>query len=175
VIRVHGHAHALTDQLNQLRSEHDLLKASLDRLPPEAREQARVINEQSVHIRNIEALCTLRGRELEELKVTAENLRAGLGQLELAKHYGRLLAEKESVIQSLQRGNTEREPGHRGTGGQHDGTDGGDAQAGGGTGRAVERKNLPAAGGMAAPPGGRRPLDADRRAAALRAAATGVG
>lgn len=109
VIRVHGHAHALTDQLNRLQSEHALLKASLDRLPPEAREQARVINEQAVHIRNIEALCTLRGREIEELKATAENLRAGLGNLELAKHYGRLLAEKEAVIQSLQRGNVERE------------------------------------------------------------------
>jgi ADP-heptose:LPS heptosyltransferase/GT2 family glycosyltransferase len=109
VIRVHGHAHALTDQLNQLRSEHELLQRSLAQLPADAREQARVVNEQAVHIRNIEALCTLRGRELEELKVTVENLRAGLGNLELAKHYGKLLAEKEAVLQSLQRGNLERE------------------------------------------------------------------
>ncbi|HUR58756.1 MAG TPA: glycosyltransferase, partial [Opitutaceae bacterium] len=109
VVTVHGHAHALTDQLAKLRSEHDLLKETLAALPANEAEYAKALNNQSVHIRNLDALHKLRELELAELRSTVGNLSAGRHELELAKHYSRLLSEKEAVIQGLRRGLAERE------------------------------------------------------------------
>lgn len=79
----------------------DLLRKTLADLPPEKAAAARALSDQSIHIRNIESLLMLRDKELGDLKATIENLRAGRHDLEQAKHYGRLLSEKESVIRSL--------------------------------------------------------------------------
>lgn len=85
-------------------------------LPKDVGHSAQVIADQAVHIRNIEALVVLRDREITALKTTlAEkdesiaNYAGGHGTLEQAKHYGRLLAEKEAVLQSLSRACAERE------------------------------------------------------------------
>lgn len=106
---VHGHAHALTDQLNVLRSEHSLLQSTLARLPTDAAASAQALQDQAVHIRNLEALGVIRERELTELRATVENHREGRHTLEAAKHFGRLLAEKEAVLQALAQAVRERE------------------------------------------------------------------
>jgi ADP-heptose:LPS heptosyltransferase/GT2 family glycosyltransferase len=85
------------------------LEQTLANLPSDTSKSAKALHDQSVHIRNIEALLQHRQRELDELKATSANRAAGLHDLEQAKHYGRLLAEKEAVIQALRRGCEERE------------------------------------------------------------------
>ncbi len=106
---VDGHAHALTAQLATLRSDHALLQQTLARLPADAAASARALHDQAVHIRNLDSIIQARDVELAELRATAANRDAGLHNLEQAKHYGRLLTEKEAVIQSLRRGHAERE------------------------------------------------------------------
>ncbi len=77
---------------------------------------ARDFEAKDVHIRNIEALVAHRDVELaQHLKARREaegslaNIAAGFSALEGAKHYGRLLAEKEAVIQTLHTACVERE------------------------------------------------------------------
>ncbi|MDO8543842.1 MAG: glycosyltransferase family 9 protein [Opitutaceae bacterium] len=106
---VHGHAHALTDMLATLRSDHALLQQTVANLPPDAKASAKALNDQAVHIRNVESILRARELELAEVKASNTNRAAGLHDLEQAKHYARLLAEKEAVIQSLRRGIAERE------------------------------------------------------------------
>ncbi|MBI5766607.1 MAG: glycosyltransferase [Verrucomicrobia bacterium] len=84
-----------------LKADKAVWEKSLAALSPEDRQTAQTIADQLVHIRNIESILRERERELTELKATQANLAAGLTSLEHAKHYGRLLAEKEAVIQSL--------------------------------------------------------------------------
>jgi GT2 family glycosyltransferase len=62
-----------------------------------------------VHIRNIESLLRHRENEIAEVKTSVGNRTAGLHDLEQAKHYGRLLAEKETAIQSLREALFERD------------------------------------------------------------------
>jgi len=70
-------------------------------LSPDGAKAAEAIASQAVHIRNIESILRDRERRLAEFEATRANLAAGLTHLEQAKHYGRLLAEKEAEIQSL--------------------------------------------------------------------------
>ncbi len=109
VIRVDGYARALTAQVETLQADRALLEENLRRLPGDATRTAKILADQSVHIRNIEALLKIREQELAELKATIANREAGLHELEQAKHFGRLLAEKEAVIRSLRKACQERE------------------------------------------------------------------
>jgi peptidoglycan hydrolase CwlO-like protein len=102
--------------LNATRTEQARLELALNRMPRDLGEAAKAIADQAVHVRNIEALVVLRDREIAVLRGTlAErdqslaNYAAGHGSLEQAKHYGRLLAEKEAVLQALNRACAERE------------------------------------------------------------------
>jgi glycosyltransferase involved in cell wall biosynthesis len=74
-----------------------------------------VLEASQVHIKNIEALVIQRDAELTALRTaltdretTVANYVNGLAGLEQAKHYGKLLGEKEAVIQVLHRACVER-------------------------------------------------------------------
>lgn len=99
------HTDGLEGQVAVLRSQHALLQQTLDNLPKDASASARAINDQVVHIRNLDALIQQRDLEIAELKASAANHTAGLHELEIAKHYGRLLAEKEAQLQAERRAN----------------------------------------------------------------------
>lgn len=116
LIRVDGDlrrvlAHVATIEASKATLEADkaTLEKTLRELPPDSAHAARAIADQAVHIRNIESLLWMREQELAELRATASNRAAGLHDLEQAKHYGRLLAEKENVIRTLRRSCDERE------------------------------------------------------------------
>jgi ADP-heptose:LPS heptosyltransferase len=77
---------------------------------------AKAIEDKEVHIRNVESIRAAREQEaaalraaLAERDTTIAHYVGGLGSLEASKHYGRLLAEKEAVIQSLNQACIERE------------------------------------------------------------------
>lgn len=95
------HTDGLEEQVAVLRSQHELLQQTVSNLPRDAASSARALNDQAVHIRNLEALLKQRDLELVELKASAANHIAGLQHLELAKHYGRLLAEKDAALREL--------------------------------------------------------------------------
>ncbi len=100
---------ALRTEIVTVRADQALLENAVKQLPPDQAHAATTLAGQATHIRNLEALLHLRGRELDELKAVASNRQAGLHDLEQAKHYGRLLAEKEAVIQDLNRACQERQ------------------------------------------------------------------
>ncbi len=69
-----------------------------------------------VHIRNLDASIVQRDAEIARVRAalaaseqSIANYAAGFGTLEQAKHYGKLLSEKEGVIQTLHRACLERE------------------------------------------------------------------
>ncbi len=102
------HDAALADQAE--------FKATLTLLPPDIALATQALADRAVHIRNIEALVILRDREIVALKSliaerdqSLENYATGHGSLEQAKRFGRLLAEKEAVLQVLNRACSERE------------------------------------------------------------------
>ncbi len=92
-----------------LKAELAVLQKTLAALPADAAKAAQTIADQIVHIRNIEATLRQRDAEIAELKASTGNRAAGLHDLEQAKHYGRLLAEKELVIHALSNGLAQRE------------------------------------------------------------------
>ena len=82
--------------------------AILSALPPDAAQWADALTAKENHIQNIEGFLRHRDQEIFGLKATVAerdqslaNYAAGFSQLEQAKHYSRLLAEKEAVIQDL--------------------------------------------------------------------------
>ncbi|MCX6955656.1 MAG: glycosyltransferase, partial [Verrucomicrobia bacterium] len=106
----------LEARLHAAQDDKARFQHALAQLPPDTARAADTLANQSIHIRNIEALVVLRDRELAALKATlAErdqslaNYAAGHAALEQAKHFSRLLAAKEAVIQSLSRACAERE------------------------------------------------------------------
>ncbi len=113
----------VADLSARLTAAHDdkaRFQHALAQLPPDTAKAAETLANQSVHIRNIEALVFLRDREIASLRATLAEREASLAAyasphasthaaLEQAKHYGRLLAEKEAVLQSLSRACAERE------------------------------------------------------------------
>ena len=106
----------LDSHVRHFQAENNTLKAgkaisdqTLAALPADAARAAQAIAAQLVHIRNLEALQQQREVELAELQRTRENRAAGLHDLENAKHYGRLLAEKEAVIRALSGGIEQRD------------------------------------------------------------------
>jgi ADP-heptose:LPS heptosyltransferase/GT2 family glycosyltransferase len=104
-----GHVRNLQAENIAIKAEKAVHEKTLAALPTDAAKAAQTIANQVVHIRNIESLLRQRELELSELRTSNANRDAGLHDLEQAKHYGQLLAEKEAVIQSLSRGLTERE------------------------------------------------------------------
>lgn len=90
-------------------------EATLAKLPGDYPNWIATLDASQVHIRNVEALVVLRDREIAEIKArladkdqSLANYANGLAGLEQAKHYGKLLAEKEAVIQVLHRACVER-------------------------------------------------------------------
>lgn len=90
-------------------------EATVARLPGDYPNWIAVLEASQVHIKNIEALVIQRDAELAALRTsltasetTVANYVNGLVGLEQAKHYGKLLAEKEAVIQVLHRACVER-------------------------------------------------------------------
>lgn len=114
---------AVADLEARLAAAHDdkaRFQHALTQLPADVAKAADTLANQSVHIRNIEALVYLRDRELAALRATLAERDASLAAyagphasshaaLEQAKHYSRLLAEKEAVLQTLSRACAERE------------------------------------------------------------------
>ena len=80
----------------------------LSSLPADAASWAQNLHDKDVHIGNIEAIVKNREELIAQLRQVVENYEKGYGSTEQAKHYGRLLAEKEAVIQELNRACVER-------------------------------------------------------------------
>ena len=95
---------ALGAEIKELRAKLDLLNS----LPPDASTWAELIKHKDVHIANIEAIVRNRDEQITSLRQEITNYATGYGSVEQAKHYGRLLAEKEAVIQELNRACIER-------------------------------------------------------------------
>ncbi len=106
-------AHAVKDKkievLTLAEARKNELEDCLSKLPEGTLDFAQALHNKQVHIRNIEALVTIRERELVEKNQTIENYRSGHGNLEQAKYYEKLLHDKEGVIQMLNQACTERE------------------------------------------------------------------
>ena len=90
-------------------------EATLAKLPGDYPNWVATLEASQVHIRNVEALVVLRDREIAEIKAqladkdqSLANYAHGLAGLEQAKHYSKLLGEKEAVIQVLHRACVER-------------------------------------------------------------------
>ncbi len=103
------HIAGLDARLAETTAAHHAAEALLAKLPPDAATWAGQFEAKDVHIRNIEALVEHFKRESAEKDQAIANYATGYGGLEQAKHYGRLLAEKEAVIQVLNRACMERE------------------------------------------------------------------
>ena len=112
-LKAHIAAAAARDQqIAQLETERADLAARLKLLaylPPDAAVWAQGMYDKDVHIANIETMVRERDRDIEHLKQSIANYASGYGGIEQAKHYGRLLADKEAVIQELYRTCVERE------------------------------------------------------------------
>lgn len=98
-----GHVRNLQAHVGTLEADKAVLEKTLRDLPPDAAKAAKAIADQTVHIRNIEALLRHREQELNEARVSTANRAAGLHDLEQAKHYGRLLAERDTALLALRR------------------------------------------------------------------------
>ncbi len=99
-----GHVRNFQGITQSLTAEKEVLEKSLAALPADAAKAAKTIADQVVHIRNIEALLKHRENELAEVRHSAANRTAGLHDLEQAKHYQRLLAERDTAIYALHEG-----------------------------------------------------------------------
>ena len=104
-----GHVRNFQTENGAIKAELAVKEKTLAALPADAAKAAQTIADQVVHIRNIEALLRQRDTELAELRTSAVNRGAGLHDLEQAKHYGRLLAERDTALQSLREGCAQRE------------------------------------------------------------------
>jgi ADP-heptose:LPS heptosyltransferase/GT2 family glycosyltransferase len=92
-----------------LDTEMRRLSGILAKLPADAEQWSKIFHDQNVHIQNIENILAARDREIAALRDSNNNYAAGYGALEQVKYYGKLLAEKETVIQNLHRACVERE------------------------------------------------------------------
>ncbi|HMD61200.1 MAG TPA: glycosyltransferase family 9 protein [Opitutaceae bacterium] len=81
----------------------------LGKLPADALTWAQAVRDKDVHISNIEGILKNREEEIALLRESIANYAGGYVGTELAKHYGRLLTEKEAVIQELHRACVERQ------------------------------------------------------------------
>ena len=86
----------------ELQTEKTRLETLFAALPPGTLDYAQKLHDQAVHLHNLEGA-------LAETRHSLANYAAGISTLEYTKHYVRLLAEKEAVIQQLHRACVERE------------------------------------------------------------------
>jgi hypothetical protein len=104
-------AEARERRIAEIEADRAALSARLEllsSLPADAAIWAQVIKDKDVHIGNIEAMVRGRDAEIAGLRQAISNFEAGYAGLEMAKHYGKLLGEKEAVIQELHRTCVER-------------------------------------------------------------------
>ena len=105
----------LTNKLEISETARTEAAATLAKLPGDYPNWVATLDASQVHIRNLEAVVILRDREIAAIKAsltekdqTIANYAGGFGGLEQAKHYGKLLGEKEAVIQVLHKACVER-------------------------------------------------------------------
>jgi ADP-heptose:LPS heptosyltransferase/GT2 family glycosyltransferase len=109
-LREHIRAAGLREtRIKEVEAERDAVTATLKKLPPDASDWAKGLHDKDVHIGNLEAMLRERDEQIRSLSHANSNYAAGFGNLELAKHYGRLLGEKEGVIRELHQACVERE------------------------------------------------------------------
>ena len=109
--------HAALQKLEaDLRTRFEFQEVRLNALPPDALPWGEALHLKDNHIRNLDAVIAAKDAEAANLRQTAvqrevslANLVNGQSHLEIAKFYGRQLAEKEAVIQELNRACNERE------------------------------------------------------------------
>jgi ADP-heptose:LPS heptosyltransferase/GT2 family glycosyltransferase len=89
-------------QLAELQAGKSRLEALFAALPPGTLDYAAALHGKNAHIRHLEDI-------VAETRHSLANYTAGHAALEHAKHYIRLLTEKEAVIQQLHRACVERE------------------------------------------------------------------
>ena len=89
-------------RLAELQAEKARLEGLFAALPPGTTDYAAALQGKEAHIKHLETIVT-------ETRHSLANYTAGLATLEHAKHYLRLLAEKEAVIQQLHQACVERE------------------------------------------------------------------
>ncbi len=104
IVILDGHVRQFQAENVTIKADYTVLEKTLAGLPADAVKAAGTISDQVVHIRNIESMLGHRGAEIAELQASVKNLASGLYDLEQAKHYDRLLAQKEAAIQSLREG-----------------------------------------------------------------------
>jgi ADP-heptose:LPS heptosyltransferase len=109
ILILDGHVRHFQAENNLLKAEKEVRDRALAAVTGEPGRAARALEDQAVHIRNLEAVRIRQTAELEELRRGAANREAGLHELEQAKHYGRLLGEKELVIRELSAGIAHRD------------------------------------------------------------------
>ena len=109
ILILDGHVRYFQAENNLLKAEKEVRDRALAAVTGEPGRAARALEDQAVHIRNLEAVRIRQTAELEELRRGAANREAGLHELEQAKHYGRLLGEKELVIRELSAGIAHRD------------------------------------------------------------------
>ena len=73
----------------------------LAKLPSDPTTWAQMVHHKDVHIVNIENTVKAREEEIDILRQSIANYAGGYAATEQAKHFGRLLAEKEAMIQQL--------------------------------------------------------------------------
>lgn len=110
------HIVELTRQEDELRARFDQQQKHLKALPPDVLKWGEALHLKDNHIHNIETILAQKNEEvvglrqlLAERDTSVSNLVSGQSHLEIAKFYGRQLAEKEAVIQDLKRACDERE------------------------------------------------------------------
>ncbi|MDX2187148.1 MAG: glycosyltransferase family 9 protein [Opitutaceae bacterium] len=96
---------ALTAQGRRLET----LENQLNALPADIALAGQALHDKEVHIRNLDAIIKHREALNAELIARISNVESGFHTLEASKYFGRLLAEKESVLQSLNQACVERE------------------------------------------------------------------
>jgi ADP-heptose:LPS heptosyltransferase/GT2 family glycosyltransferase len=101
IVILDGNVRQFQTENDTIKADRSILEKTLATLPPDTVTAARTIADQVVHIRNIEALLERRAAEIAELQASVKNLAGGLHDLEQAKNYNRLLAQKEAEIEAL--------------------------------------------------------------------------
>lgn len=112
-LKAHIHAAAIREaRIAELEADRAALSARLEmliKLPSDPGTWAQTVHDKDVHIANVEGIVRAREREIQSLRQSISNYATGYAGIEQAKHFGRLLSEKETVIQELHRVCVERE------------------------------------------------------------------
>jgi len=104
-------AGARENQIAALEADRNALGARLDLwsgLPADAEALAQAIRHKDVHITNLDGIIRNREEQIAILDGQIANYSSGYGGIEQAKHFGKLLSEKEAVIQMLHKTCVER-------------------------------------------------------------------